>query len=163
MLIKVKNKDTLLFDDFIFRCVVGKKGISEKKREGDFCTPKGSFKLQTVYYRHDRIKNIETKLNIKRIQPSMGWCNDPLNKKYNSLIKVNKKIKHEKLYRKDNKYDILVVIDYNLRKPIPFRGSAIFIHLTKNFKGTAGCIALNKMDLLILLKLVNKNTMIKIF
>ena len=144
MLIKVKNKDTLLFDDFIFRCVVGKKGISEKKREGDFCTPKGSFKLQTVYYRHDRIKNIETKLNIKRIQPSMGWCNDPLNKKYNSLIKVNKKIKHEKLYRKDNKYDILVVIDYNLRKPIPFRGSAIFIHLTKNFKGTAGCVALNK-------------------
>ena len=163
MLIKVKNKDTLLFDDFIFRCVVGKKGISEKKREGDFCTPKGSFKLQTVYYRHDRIKNIETKLNIKRIQPSMGWCNDPLNKKYNSLIKVNKKIKHEKLYRKDNKYDILVVIDYNLRKPIPFRGSAIFIHLTKNFKGTAGCIALNKIDLLILLKLVNKKTMIKIF
>ncbi len=163
MIIKVKNKDTLLFDDFIFRCVVGKKGISEKKREGDFCTPKGSFKLQTVYYRHDRIKNIETKLNIKRIQPSMGWCNDPLNKKYNSLIKVNKKIKHEKLYRKDNKYDILVVIDYNLRKPIPFRGSAIFIHLTKNFKGTAGCIALNKIDLLILLKLVNKKTMIKIF
>ena len=163
MLIKVKNKDTLLFDDFIFRCVVGKKGISEKKREGDFCTPKGSFKLQTVYYRHDRIKNIETKLNIKRIQPSMGWCNDPLNKKYNSLIKVNKKKKHEKLYRKDNKYDILVVIDYNLRKPIPFRGSAIFIHLTKNFKGTAGCVALNKKDLLILLKLVNKKTMIKIF
>ena len=163
MLIKVKNKDTLLFDDFIFRCVVGKKGISKKKREGDFCTPKGSFKLQTVYYRHDRIKNIETKLNIRRIQPSMGWCNDPLNKKYNSLIRINQKIKHEKLYRKDNKYDILVVIDYNLRKPIPFRGSAIFIHLTKNFKGTAGCIALNKMDLLILLKLVNKNTMIKIF
>ena len=163
MLIKVKNKDTLLFDDFIFRCVVGKKGISEKKREGDFRTPKGSFKLKTVYYRPDRIKHVETKLNTKKIQSDMGWCNDPLNKKYNSLIKVNKKIKHEKLYRKDNKYDILVVIDYNLRKPIPFRGSAIFIHLTKNFKGTAGCIALNKMDLLILLKLVNKNTMIKIF
>ena len=162
MLIKVKNKDTLLFDDFIFRCVVGKKGISEKKREGDFCTPKGSFKLQTVYYRHDRIKNIETKLNIKRIQPSMGWCNDPLNKKYNSLIKINEKIKHEKLYRKDNKYDILVVIDYNYRKPIPFRGSAIFIHLTNSFKGTAGCVALNKKDLLILLKLVNKKTKIKI-
>ena len=163
MLIKVKNKDTLLFDDFIFRCVVGKKGISKKKREGDFCTPKGSFKLQTVYYRHDRIKNIETKLNIKRIQPSMGWCNDPLNKKYNSLIKINEKIKHEKLYRKDNKYDILVVIDYNYRKPIPFRGSAIFIHLTNSFKGTAGCVALNKKDLLILLKLVNKKTKIKIY
>ena len=163
MLIKVKNKDTLLFDNFIFRCVVGKKGISEKKREGDFCTPKGSFELKTVYYRPDRIKHVETKLNIKKIQPDMGWCNDPLNKKYNSLIKINQKIKHEKLYRKDNKYDILVVIDYNYRKPIPFRGSAIFIHLTKSFKGTAGCIALNKKDLLILLKLVNKKTKIKIF
>ena len=163
MLIKVKNKDTLLFDDFIFRCVVGKKGISEKKREGDFRTPKGSFKLKTVYYRPDRIKHVETKLNTKKIQSDMGWCNDPLNKKYNSLIKTNEKIKHEKLYRKDNKYDILIVIDYNYRKPIPFRGSAIFIHLTKSFKGTAGCVALNKKDLLILLKLVNKKTKIKIF
>ena len=93
----------------------------------------------------------------------MGWCNDPLNEKYNSLIKINGKIKHEKLYRRDNKYDILLVIDYNLRKPIPFKGSAIFIHLTKNFKGTAGCIALNKKDFLILLKLMNKKTRIKIF
>ena len=163
MLIKVKNKDTLIFDDFIFRCVVGKKGISEKKREGDFRTPKGSFKLKTVYYRPDRIKHVETKLNTKKIQSDMGWCNDPLNKKYNSLIKTNEKIKHEKLYRKDNKYDILIVIDYNYRKPIPFRGSAIFIHLTNSFKGTAGCVALNKKDLLILLKLVNKKTKIKIF
>ena len=163
MLIKVKNKDTLLFDDFIFRCVVGKKGVSKKKKEGDFCTPKGSFKLKTVYYRPDRIKKIQTKLNTKKINPNMGWCNDPLNEKYNSLIKINGKIKHEKLYRRDNKYDILLVIDYNLRKPMPFKGSAIFIHLTKNFKSTAGCIALNKKDFLILLKLVNKKTRIKIF
>ena len=163
MLIKVKNKDTLLFDDFIFRCVVGKKGVSEKKKEGDFCTPKGSFKLKTVYYRPDRVKKIQTKLNTKKINPNMGWCNDPLNEKYNSLIKINGKIRHEKLYRRDNKYDILLVIDYNLRKPIPFKGSAIFIHLTKNFKSTAGCIALNKKDFLILLKLVNKKTRIKIF
>ena len=163
MLIKVKNKDTLLFDDFIFRCVVGKKGVSKKKKEGDFCTPKGSFKLKTVYYRPDRVKKIQTKLNTKKINPNMGWCNDPLNEKYNSLIKINGKIRHEKLYRRDNKYDILLVIDYNLRKPIPFKGSAIFIHLTKNFKGTAGCIALNKKDFLILLKLVDKKTRIKIF
>ena len=163
MLIKVKNKDTLLFDDFIFRCVVGKKGVSGKKKEGDFCTPKGFFKLKTVYYRPDRVKKIQTKLNTKKINPNMGWCNDPLNEKYNSLIKINGKIRHEKLYRRDNKYDILLVIDYNLRKPIPFKGSAIFIHLTKNFKGTAGCIALNKKDFLILLKLVNKKTRIKIF
>ena len=66
MLIKVKNKDTLIFDDFIFRCSVGKKGVSISKKEGDLCTPKGSFKLQAVYYRNDRINKIETKLKLKK-------------------------------------------------------------------------------------------------
>ena len=138
MLIKVKNKDTLIFDDFTFRCVVGKEGITSNKREGDLRTPKGLFKLDTVYYRADRIKNIQTKLKLRKIKKNMAWCNDPRDKKYNSLVNINEKIKHEKLYRKDNKYDVLIVIDYNLKRPIPFKGSAIFIHLTKNFKGTAG-------------------------
>ena len=163
MLIKVKNKDTLIFDDFIFQCVVGKKGISSKKKEGDLCTPRGIFTLKTVYYRSDRVQKIQTKLNLKKINRNLGWCNDPLSKKYNSLIKISEKLRCEKLYRKDNKYDIFVVISYNLKKPIPFKGSAIFLHLTKNFKGTAGCIALNKKDLLILLKLINKKTKIKIY
>ena len=163
MIIKVKNKESLIFDDFIFRCAVGKKGISSKKREGDFCTPRGSFNLGTVYYRSDRIKNIKTKLKLIKIKKSMGWCNDSKSRKYNSLIKIKDKLKHEKLYRKDNKYDIVVVIGYNFKKPIPFNGSAIFLHLTKNYKGTAGCIALNKNDLLILLRLINKKTKIRIF
>ncbi len=162
MLIKVKNKDTLIFDDFTFRCVVGKEGITSNKREGDLRTPKGLFKLDTVYYRADRIKNIQTKLKLRKIKKNMGWCNDPRDKKYNSLVNINEKIKHEKLYRKDNKYDVLIVIDYNLKRPIPFKGSAIFIHLTKNFKGTAGCVALLKKDLLIILKLINRKTKIKI-
>ena len=163
MIIKVKNKESLIFDDFIFRCAVGKKGISSKKREGDFCTPRGSFNLGTVYYRSDRIRNIKTKLKLIKIKKSMGWCNDSKSRKYNSLIKIKDKLKHEKLYRKDNKYDIVVVIGYNFKKPIPFNGSAIFLHLTKNYKGTAGCIALNKNDLLILLRLINKKTKIRIF
>ena len=163
MLIKVKNKDTLIFDDFIFRCSIGKKGISNKKKEGDLCTPKGLFKLDTVFYRSDRIKNIRTKLKLRKIDKSMGWCNDPLSKKYNSLVKISKKLRYEKLYRKDNKYDVILVIGYNIKNPIPFKGSAIFLHLTKNYKGTAGCIALDKKDLLILLKLINKKTKIKIY
>ena len=163
MLIKVKNKDTLIFDDFIFQCVVGRKGVSSKKKEGDLYTPRGIFTLETVYYRSDRVKNVQTKLNLKKISRNMGWCNDPISKKYNSLVKINEKLKYEKLYRKDNKYDIFVVINYNIKKPIPFNGSAIFLHITNNLKGTAGCIALNKKDLLILLKLINKKTKIKIY
>ena len=71
-------------------------------------------------------------------------------------------MRYEKIYRQDHKYNFLIVIDYNLKKPIPYKGSAIFIHLTNNYKPTAGCIALKEKDLLILLKLVNKKTKIKI-
>ena len=163
MLIKVKNKDTLIFDDFIFRCVVGKKGTTSKKKEGDLCTPRGTFNLNTVFYRADRIKNIDTKLKLKKIEKNMGWCNDPLSKKYNSLVKTSENLRHEKLHRKDNKYDIILVVSYNFKNPIPFKGSAIFVHLTKNYKGTAGCVALEKKDLLILLKLINRKTRIKIY
>ena len=93
----------------------------------------------------------------------MGWCNDVnYPKKYNKQIKINKKITHEKLNRKDSKYDLLIPIKYNFKKPKIDKGSAIFIHLTNNYRPTAGCIALKKNDLLILLKLINKNTKIRI-
>ena len=162
MLIRLKNKDTLHLDDFLFHCAIGKKGINSKKKEGDFCTPKGIFSIKNLYYRPDRLTKPETKITVKKIKKNMGWCNDPKNKKYNSLIRINKKIRHEKMYRKDHKYDLVIVINYNLKKPIPYKGSAIFIHLTNNYKPTAGCIALKKKDLLILLKIINKKTKIKI-
>ena len=92
----------------------------------------------------------------------MGWCNDSKNKFYNQEIKINKKIKHEKLFRKDYKYNYLLVIEYNTKKIKPNKGSAIFIHLTKNFKATAGCIALLQKDFLIMAKLINKKSTIKI-
>ena len=162
MLIKLKNKDRLNIDEFTFRCSIGKNGINIKKREGDLCTPKGNFLIKKVFYRLDKIKKINTKIKKIKIKKNMGWCNDPKHKKYNSLINTREKIKHEKLYRRDGKYDLIIIIDYNLVKPIPFKGSAIFIHLTNNYKPTAGCIALRKNDMLILLKLINKKTRIKI-
>ena len=93
----------------------------------------------------------------------MGWCDDIyFSKKYNKLIKTEKKIKHEILKRKDHKYDLLIQIKYNFKKPISGLGSCIFIHLTKDYKPTAGCIALKKNDFLIMLKLIKKNSRIKI-
>ena len=162
MLIKLKNKDTLIFDEFIFQCSIGKNGTKANKIEGDKATPKGIFLLKEVYYRADRIKNLKTKLNLKKIYPNMGWCDDPLSKNYNSLIKIKNNVHHEKMFRRDHKYDVVIVLDYNLKKPIPYKGSAIFIHLTKNYKSTNGCISLSKKDLLILLKLIGKKTSIKI-
>ena len=93
----------------------------------------------------------------------MGWCNDiRFSKKYNKLFTANKKIMHEKLKRKDYKYDYLIPIKYNFEKPIVGNGSCIFIHLTKNYKPTAGCVALKEKDFLIMLKLIKKNSKIKI-
>ena len=93
----------------------------------------------------------------------MGWCNDVNNKKkYNKLIKSSNNIGHEKLFRKDYKYDLLIPIEYNYDKSIPGKGSCIFMHLTNNYKPTAGCIALKKKDFLIMLMLINKKTKIKI-
>ena len=164
MTIYLKNKHTLQIDDFYFKCCVGKYGLSKNKYEGDKKTPKGTFKLDHLYFRQDKIKKPETMLKCIKIKKNMGWSHDPSKlSKYNKLIKTNKNIKHEKLYRKDFKYDLLIPIKYNYYKTIKGKGSCIFIHLTKNYQPTAGCIALNKKDFLIMLKIINKKTNIKIY
>ena len=163
MLIHLKNKDKLIVDDFKFRCCIGKSGTKKSKIEGDNSTPKGIFTLGTLYYRKDRVKKPVTNLKTKIIKSNLGWCNDPKHIFYNKEINIQKKIRHEKLYHKDQKYDYFLVINYNIKKTLPNRGSAIFLHLTKNYNQTAGCIALKKNDFLILLKLINKKTKIKIY
>ncbi len=163
MTILLKNKHTLKVDDFYFQCSIGKNGISKKKKEGDKKTPKGFFKIHHLYFREDRLKKPKTRLKCIKLKKDMGWCNDIKNpRKYNKLIKINKKIKHEKLYRKDHKYDLLIPIKYNFNNPIIGLGSCIFIHLTKNYQPTAGCISLKEKDFLIMLKLICKKTKIKI-
>jgi L,D-peptidoglycan transpeptidase YkuD (ErfK/YbiS/YcfS/YnhG family) len=164
MTILVKNKHTLQIDEFKFKCCIGKKGLTKNKKEGDKKTPKGTFEIENLYYRKDRLVQPTTSLKCIEIKKDMGWCDDiNFPGKYNKKIKIEKKIKHEKLKRKDYKYDLLIPIKFNFKKPILGLGSCIFIHLTKDYKPTAGCIALKKRDFLIMLKLINKNTKIKIF
>ena len=162
MLIKLKNKDTLIIDEFIFKCSVGKNGIKIKKKEGDKITPRGIYSLGKLYYRADRIKKPLTRVKTKIIKKNMGWCDDSKSKYYNKEIKINDEMKHEKLYRNDNIYDCRIVIKYNMKNKIPYKGSAIFIHLTKDYKKTAGCIALKKRDFLILAKLLSPISKIEI-
>ena len=163
MTIILKNKATLLFDDFIFKCSIGKSGLTKSKVEGDKKTPIGTFSLSNLLYRNDRNPKPLTKLKCIPIKKNMGWCDDIKSKKYyNKLIDIRKNLRHEKLYRRDSKYDFLIPINYNTRNSKIGAGSAIFIHLTKKYNPTAGCIALRKKDFLILLKLINKNTKIKI-
>ena len=163
MLIILKNKHTLQVDEFSFKCCIGKNGLSFIKKEGDKKTPKGIFKIENLYYRKDRLDRPLTSLKCIEIKNNMGWCDDIYYpKKYNKLIKTNIQIKHEKLKRKDHKYNLLIPIRYNFERPRVGLGSCIFIHLTKDYKPTAGCIGLKEKDFLIMLKIINKNTKIKI-
>ena len=163
MTILIKNKYTLQVDEFKFRCCIGKKGSTKGKKEGDKKTPKGNFEIENLYFRKDRRDKPSTLLKCIEISKNMGWCDDIyFPKKYNKLYIIEKKIKHEKLKRKDHKYDLLIPIKYNFKRPISGKGSCIFIHLTKDYKPTAGCIALIEKDFLIMLKLINKNSKIKI-
>ena len=163
MTILVKNKHTLQIGQFKFRCCIGKKGLTKNKKEGDKKTPIGTFEIENLYYRKDRLRKPITSLKCIEIKKDMGWCDD-INAagKYNKRIKIEKKIKHEKLKRKDYKYDLLIPIKYNFKRPISGLGSCIFIHLTEDYRPTAGCIALKKKDFLIMLKLINKNSKMKI-
>lgn len=162
-MIIVKKNGSLKYKNLKFRCSLGKAGIKKKIREGDNITPKGTFKLLNVFYRADKIKKIKTKLNKIKIKKNFGWCDDPKSKFYNKLVRLPFIGSYEKLYRRDGIYDLLIVLNYNTDPIIKNKGSAIFIHIAKKkFSNTAGCIALKKKDLLILLANIKKNTKIKI-
>jgi L,D-peptidoglycan transpeptidase YkuD (ErfK/YbiS/YcfS/YnhG family) len=158
------NKSKLLkFNNIKFRCALGKSGIGDKEIEGDNVTPRGIYKIVKIYYRKDRIKKITSKFKLIEITKIMGWCNDIKSKKYNQLIKLPTKYSHEKLYRKDNVYDLILVLNYNMKPTIKNKGSAIFIHVTReNYQSTQGCIALKKNNLIKLISKINNNIKIKI-
>ena len=157
------KKHLLLYKGYKLKCSIGKSGITNSKKEGDFASPKGIFKLGLLYYRKDRIKFLKCKIRKKIIKKNMGWCNDSRSNKYNQEIHFPFKYRAEKLYRKDNIYDIFINIKYNYRPSVKKKGSAIFLHLAKtNYKPTSGCIAIAKKDFLNILPLINKQTKIAI-
>ena len=162
MHILIKNK-SLIYYDYKVKCSVGKRGIGVKKREGDLITPRGTFKITKLLYRKERVRNLKTNLKKNIIYKSMGWCDDARSKNYNKLIKLPFKYSFERLYRKDNIYDIILVLDFNMNPIKKYKGSAIFIHVAKNnYKKTKGCIAIKKKDLILLLRKINKRTKVKV-
>ena len=130
-MIIINKSGYLKYKDLKFKCAIGKAGIRKKKKEGDNITPKGIYKIIKIYYRDDRIKKISSKFKLIKITKKMGWCDDPKSEKYNQLIKLPNKYSHEKLYKKNNTYDLLLVLDYNMKSIVKNKGSAIFIHVAK--------------------------------
>jgi len=157
------KKHLLFYKGYKLKCSIGKSGIITKKKEGDLSTPRGTFKLGSLYYRKDRFSSLKCSLKKKIITKKMGWCDDDKSKKYNKMIYFPFKYSAEKLYRNDRIYDLLINIKYNSNPILKKKGSAIFLHLTNNkFKPTKGCIAILKKDFLKILPIINKKTKITI-
>ena len=162
MNIILKNK-FLYFDKYKIRCSIGKNGISYKKKEGDGKTPAGDFKFKYILYRKDRVIKLITKLKKIIIKKNMGWCDDSESNYYNQLIKFPFTHSAEKLWLKENSYDIILVIDYNIKSAIRYKGSAIFLHIAKNkYQATKGCIAISKKNMKTLIAKIDKKTKIHI-
>ena len=163
MHIYIKNKK-LIIDKYRIKCAIGKRGIGNKKREGDKITPKGKFKIKCILYRKDRLSAFKSKISKISIKKNMGWCDDPKSKKYNKLIKLPFDGTAEKLYRKDNTYDIILILSYNLNPIRKGKGSAIFIHVSKkDYSNTLGCIAVSKRNLKKVIKKIDKSTLVNIY
>ena len=155
------SKKYLTYQNNKVKCAIGKRGIGKKQKEGDQITPQGTFRIKNILYRKDKINYLRSVIKKTPIKKNMGWCDDPKSKDYNKLIKYPFNYKSEKLYRSNNIYDIILVLNFNMQPIKKNKGSAIFIHVSNNkYSPTQGCIALKKKDLVKLIKFINKKTKI---
>jgi L,D-peptidoglycan transpeptidase YkuD (ErfK/YbiS/YcfS/YnhG family) len=162
-MIIVNKSGYLKYKNFKYRCALGKAGVNKKIKEGDGITPKGVFKITKIYYRADKIKVVKTNIKKIKITKNMGWCDDPASQFYNRQIKLPSKFSHEKLYRNDDLYDLIAILNYNTDPVIKNKGSAIFMHISESsYKKTEGCIALKKDDLIKIVMQIKKNTKISV-
>lgn len=145
------------------RCAIGRGGITRDKKEGDLATPIGAFALRMCYYRPDRITLPQTALPIIPLSPFDGWCDDPASADYNQHVKLPFDARHEKLWRDDHVYDIIIPLGYNDDPVVAGAGSAIFFHLAhEDYRGTEGCVAIAHADMLALLPQLSTNTVMVI-
>ena len=157
------QKNFLYINGKRFSCAIGSNGITNSKVEGDGCTPYGKFKFKEIYYRADKLGTINFFNKSIKIQPDDGWCDDPESENYNQFVKLPVNESAEKLFRSDDLYDLIFVLDYNINPIVKNKGSAIFLHIAKNdFSATEGCIALKKNDLIGIAEKINDQTQILI-
>ncbi len=132
-----------------YKCSIGYNGLSKNKTEGDGCTPIGTFKINKILYRPDKINNYQFNLNSEIIRETDGWCDDINSDLYNQKIHFPFKLSAERLYRNDNLYDIICILDYNLNPIVNGKGSAIFLHVASDdYSPTHGCVAVKKEELI---------------
>jgi L,D-peptidoglycan transpeptidase YkuD (ErfK/YbiS/YcfS/YnhG family) len=146
-----------------WRCAVGAGGVREDKVEGDGATPAGEFPLRRLYFRNDRLVLPKVGLPARPISRHDGWCDDPRADAYNRLVHVPNDWSHEKMWREDGLYDLVVVVGYNDDPPEGEWGSAIFLHIARDdMAATRGCVAFARADLMELVPLITRDTRLRI-
>src|SRR5690348_17235352 len=136
-----------------FRCAIGRGGRRHDKREGDGATPIGSWTMRRLLYRADRLAMPETALPVSVIAAADGWCDAPLDARYNQPVPLSYPASAEALWREDGVYDLIVPLGYNDAPVVAGAGSAIFLHVARaDFSPTEGCVALALADLLAMLR-----------
>jgi L,D-peptidoglycan transpeptidase YkuD (ErfK/YbiS/YcfS/YnhG family) len=146
-------------------CALGRGGVLEAdlKREGDGATPLGDWLMRQVFWRPDRLEKPVTQLPVITLHPDVGWCDDPAHPAYNRQVALPFPASHEKLWREDRVYDLIVVLGYNDDPVIAGKGSAIFLHLAReDFSPTEGCVACARDDLLDLLRAANPGDALRV-
>ena len=146
-----------------WRCVLGAGGVREDKVEGDGATPAGEYPLRRLYFRNDRLVLPKVALPARPIAEHDGWCDDPRSASYNRLVRVPNEWSHERLWRDDGLYDLLVVVGYNDNPPEGEWGSAIFLHIAReDFSPTRGCVAFERVALIELVGLLTPSTRLRV-
>lgn len=159
----VTSDGVLRVGDRRYPCAIGRGGFKLDKHEGDGATPIGAYHLKRVYYRPDKGPVPTTNLPTQPITPRDGWCDDPTDPQYNRMVSLPFANSHEKMWRDDALYDVVVEISHNDNPPIPGAGSAVFMHIAKpDYSPTEGCVALKQSDLMEILKVASPETKIVI-
>lgn len=157
------SRGTLTFGSITVPCALGRSGITRFKREGDGATPIGAFELLNVYYRADRGPRPRTILPVEAIAPNDGWCDDPAHPRYNRPVELPFAASHEKMWRDDRLYDIVVVLDCNMFPAVPGKGSAIFFHIAReDYRATEGCVAVAPAHMRLILSKVETECRMRI-
>ncbi len=153
----------IIFGSMKLKCALGRGGRSVAKTEGDGATPAGRWQLLRVYYRPDRLLRPKTRLPVVALRQSDGWCDAVGDRNYNRPVRLPYPGSHERLWRNDSLYDLIVVLDYNITSRRQMRGSAIFMHVASPvYKPTLGCVALARHHLLRLIASCNSQTEIDV-
>ncbi|MGA3398027.1 MAG: L,D-transpeptidase family protein [Acetobacteraceae bacterium] len=133
----------------VFRAALGRAGVGVHKLEADGATPAGVLPLRRVLYRLDRLPAPDCAVPIEPIGDADGWCDDPMHRDYNRLVRLPHEASCEELWRQDGLYDVLGVLGWNDAPVERGRGSAIFLHVARpDYGPTDGCVALALPDLL---------------